>query len=1237
MELTEIHSFEKKFTLGPLQEGLVFDALYSNHPGTHIQQVVLRFDTPVDADLLKASWDEALSIYEVLRTEIAFQDDGVGWQRVRSGLSLPFREVVHEASEGFEEHLQRVLAEDRARGIDLQEAPLFRLCLLRDASPDGEGASALVWSVHHVVIESYSARVLIQETTTCYDRLQEGSIDDPAAYDWPQATSLQPYVAWCQSQDEDEARAFWQDYLAGITASTPLNLHPDRTVTSADPVEVRTRLSAETSEALRAFSRNHRLPLATLVQGAWALVLSRYGDANDVTFGTTRSGRSSVPAAVADTVGMVMNTTPLRVRVDAEAPLIEWLRSVRAQYAAVRPHEHTSLGRVREWSTLPSDQPLLPTVLNFDQASTNTVLQRRGGAWTNRTYRLVEQSRVPLTTSVYADDRFLVKVGAAPGQFDEATVRRVAGHVKTALQGLASATDATCVGDIGIRTASEIARVDAVNRTARPYSARPLPAQIEAQVRACPEATALVRPPVDLDGDQAAASGFADVPQSDRELRVDYATLWAWAGQWAERLRDAGVRPGARVGVSLDRELCRMAALLGVWRAGAAYVPFDPDYPSERLHFMAADAELSAIVTRSADWRETKYPVVTPSVPRLHGPAELNLDLNRDLNPARRGLDAATPGDLAYIIYTSGSTGCPKGVEVEHGSISNRIQWMQLAFALSRDEAVLHKTPFSFDVSVWELFWPLIAGARQVIALPGSHRQVRHLAREVARSEVQVMHFVPSMLEAFVSMARPEEVKTLRAVICSGETLTRSLTQRFADAFPDIELYNLYGPTEAAIDVTWWNCTVTGRSPSPSNLAPSTQAPVDDPPIGKPVANTRAYVLDKSGREVPMGVQGELWIGGVQVARGYRNRPSKTEAAFRPDPWHVSPGATVALRTSDALPNAASEMSSSGPLSGTAEDPILLDIHENNVYVDAASAEGAESNEAASPSLDASRVTYSGTGQLYRTGDLARWRSDGALLFMGRMDNQVQLRGHRIELGEVETALRRQDGIVQASAAVVEVGEGSQLIAHVVLADGLAGSPADSAENKADTAGGILKLGGSETVEGKEAPAWIRPALASALPEYMVPNRVIAVDHFPLSANGKVDADRLPGPRQLGAEAEPTSTAEQTPTERRLCSLWSDILGRPDVGPTDNFFVLGGHSLTAVRAAFRAESVFRVVLDVRSVFEAPTVSEFAATIDALRSNEEGRGSGLVTQTTPLLQPVNRDDYRIEADAAARQV
>lgn len=557
------------------------------------------------------------------------------------------------------------------------------------------------------------------------------------------------------------------------------------------------------------------------------------------------------------------------------------------------------------------------------------------------------------------------------------------------------------------------------------------------------------------------------------DKRLTYRQLNARANQLARHLQTLGVGPDVLVGICLERSLEMVVGLLAILKAGGAYVPIDPGYPEARLAFMLADA--SPAVLLSQERFRDKLPE--------HSAQTLFLDTDwptiaehRHDNPVCK----VTADKLAYVIYTSGSTGEPKGAMNTHRAVVNRLLWMQEAYSLAPGDAVLQKTPFSFDVSVWEFFWPLMTGARLVLARPEGHKDSAYLVNLIKDQQISVLHFVPSMLYLFLEETDLRaQCASLRHVICSGEALPFDLQERFF-ARIDAQLHNLYGPTEAAVDVTRWTC----RRGAAERVVP----------IGYPVANTQLYILSETLNAVAPGTTGELHIGGVQVARGYHNRPELTAEKFIPDPFSKQPGA-----------------------------------------------------------------------RLYKTGDLARFRPDGALEFLGRLDHQVKVRGFRVELGEIEAVLAKHPAVKQTVVIAAESPSGDKrLIAYVVPY--------------------------AEAIAVDE----LRHYLGSKLPDYMLPSSFVLLETMPLTPNGKVDRRKLPEPERKRPELEQAYAAPRNALETFLSQLWAETLELDKVGVFDKFFELGGTSLQAARFVNRLQKELGEFIYVVTIFEAPSVAEYAA-------------------------------------------
>jgi amino acid adenylation domain-containing protein len=716
------------------------------------------------------------------------------------------------------------------------------------------------------------------------------------------------------------------------------------------------------------------------------------------------------PARFRGTPGLMMNAVPLEVEIDPAETFATLARKVQRETVEASRHQGHPVRN-------PEGARVYDVYFNYQSVAFRELCGL--------------PVRFELLHSGHTLDRLDVQVSDFGGEgsfrldldfnvdtFSGDERERTLGHLLNLLQAFAADPD-TVLSDAPLLTPAEHDLLARFNDTAVPYR-RGL--GIHHLISGPPDAVAVAS--------EAGALTY-------RELNEKSDRLASWL-----RLRNAGL-----VGIRLERSLELMIALVGTLKAGAAYVPLDPGYPADRLALMAEDSGATVVIAGSDG------------------------DLPSDFSDVHGPFDEA---DLAYVIYTSGSTGRPKGVMIPHAGAVNRLLWMQDAYGLTPDDRVLQKTPVSFDVSVWELFWPLIAGARLVMARPGGHQDPAYLISVIVREGITTLHFVPSMLQVFLEQPGVERCRSLKRVICSGEALPEALRRRFHERLPGVELHNLYGPTEASVDVTAWASDPAARLTSV--------------PIGRPIANTRIHILGPHLTPVPPGIPGELCIGGIPLARGYHRRPDLTAEKFVPAP---------------------------------------------------------------------------GGERFYRTGDLARL-SNGDIEYLGRIDHQVKIRGVRIELGEIEAHLAGFPGVREAVAVVKD----GRLAAYYVPEPGWGTSP-------------------------DQLRGWLR----TKLPEVMVPSAFVPLDAMPLTPSGKTDRRALPEPQAK----PPDIIAPRTPLQTLVAGVCAEVLGVADV-PTDvSFFDLGGNSLMATQVVTLIQEILPVELDLRKVFDGPTVARLAAVIEEQES------------------------------------
>ncbi|KGU88549.1 non-ribosomal peptide synthetase [Burkholderia pseudomallei] len=809
----------------------------------------VRLDGPLNREVLQRALNRIVMRHEALRTCFA-REEGEPIQVIQPHADLTMSYHDLREAEQSEQQAKNLSQAHASAPFDLSRDLPVRVLLLQLE----DEAHVVQVVMHHIASDGWSVGVFLQELSALYGSFiaEQG---DPLA---PLPLQYADYAAWQRrwlaSGQLEKQGAFWQTNLSG--APTLLELPTDRPrppKQSHAGASVEVKLGVALSERVKRLSQRHGVtPYMTLLS-SWAAVLSRLSGQEEVVIGSPVAGRNRTE--VEALIGFFVNTLALRLDLSSEPTVGELLKRTKAQVLSAQAHQDLPFDQVVERVKPPrstAHSPLFQVMFVWQNMPAGEL------TIPGLTIRAVETplqtAQFELTLSLQeAGDDIVGHLNYASALFDESTVRRYVTYWCRLLEGMtAGAADQTIVGLPLLDEAERKQVVYAWNATERDYPIEQCIHQLfEAQVDRKPEAIALT-----FDGQ-----------------RLSYAELNARANRLAHYLQARGVGPDRLVALCAERGIEMVVGLLAILKAGGAYVPLDPSHPPERLRRMLDDTNPVAVLVDDigADALASFESHVAAHSPRVH----LSRDIAqwRACNPA----NPSTPREraarrLAYVIYTSGSSGEPKGVMNEHRGVVNRLWWMQQTYALDERDAVLQKTPFSFDVSVWEFFWPLMSGARLVIAKPEGHKDPAYLSELIDRECVTTLHFVPSMLQAFLEdEGAARGCGSVKRVMCSGEALPPSLVKRFYRCLPDARLHNLYGPTEAAVDVTAWACDAEEGGASV--------------PIGRPIANTRIYVLDGHGQPVPRGVAGELYIGGVQVARGYLNRPELTRERFVDDPF----------------------------------------------------------------------------------------------------------------------------------------------------------------------------------------------------------------------------------------------------------------------------------------------------------------------------------------------------------------
>ncbi|HVW28435.1 MAG TPA: amino acid adenylation domain-containing protein, partial [Polyangiaceae bacterium] len=1001
-----------------LQQGLLFHGLLAAGRGTYVNQRRVTFAASIQSDALRAAFQSAIERHDVLRTHFESTDDGRMLQVVHRAVAPPIIEHDLRGAGDYEAALAAFRSETCARGFDALAAPLFRVDLF--ARPDG--ATDLVWTYHHALLDGWSAARLLGELARDYAARVEGGVGSPQA-----PAPYRRFIEWYLGRPSSEA--WWKERL--LSRSAPAGVTEalgGARRTEPGVQELKYGVGSELDARLRAAARRYRVTLATLVQAAWAVTLARHSGNAEIAFGVTVSGRPAELAGSERMIGPFINSLPFWTRVSSRARAVEWLSELQRRSSELREYEQTPLSDVQRWAGRASE-PLFDNLFVFENYPIDGEL--RSGKIATIHADAVDRTHYPLVLTVVPDEPELFVEWQWDGEkLARSRVERLARYYRDVLERLADA-DELLVGALG-PVAPRATPVQAPRAGAQ-STFRSALRRFEQRAREQPDADAVV-----CDGE-----------------RLSYGELDAAANRLARALLFAGTRADERIGLCVARSPAMIAACLGVWKAGGAFVPLDPSDPRDRCKTIVASAGIRRVVADAE----------TEELARDFGDLDV-VRVDAGIAGGAPPAVAVHPEQLAYVIHTSGSTGTPKGVAVSHRALGVHIDDCIEAFALDAADRVYQFTPIQFDAALEQLFPALAAGG--CVVMRGWDVPDAGVLEDVLRRDAVTVLDLPTAYFAQWVEDGPRDLPALRLTSVGGEAISPSVVQRWrAGALGHVRLLNAYGPTEATV-----TCVV-------HDTAEETDA--GTVPIGRSLPSRHVELLGEDGEPVPACGAGEICVGGVALARGYLGLASATAESFVPDP-HAS------------------------------------------------------------------------GGRLYRTGDRARRDERGVLEFLGRKDDQIKLRGHRIELGHVQAALEGCPGVLRAAAVVRGAGEDRRLVAYVA----------------------------GDVHEGD-----VRRHLASILPPYMVPSAFVVLASLPLTPGGKIDRAALPEPSIASKRVAPS-----TEIERTLLAIWEAVLGRSELGVTDDFFAVGGDSIQSLRIVARARAE-GISFSLKQMFEHSTVAALA--------------------------------------------
>ncbi|MEM9087123.1 MAG: amino acid adenylation domain-containing protein [Cyanobacteria bacterium P01_F01_bin.53] len=863
------------YPLSPTQQGLLFHSLYGNsQAGTYLVQVGYTLKGELNHDAFESAWQQLVTRHTILRTAFVWENLEAPVQVVGQKASLPihWHHWGNLTGEEQQTKLSALVASDRTQGFTLSNAPLMRI----HAIQLGANHYRILWTHHHIVLDGWSLPLLLKEWIASYQAACAPSatgrmtLDDTTLGDTTLGDTVRPYrdyIAWLQQQDLDAAKQFWEKQLAGISVPTPLgidNRHDNNTTTSSDQssgqsssqsggqstvaepsvsessfTEQRYQLPIDLSRQLKAFAQKHRLTLSTLVQGAWSKVLSAYSGESTVLYGLARAGRPESLPDAGQRVGLFINTLPMRVSVEPESELIPWLQTIQAQQLAQQPYEYTPLVDIQSVSEIPRQFPLFESVIVFENYPLESAKGISGLDILD--VSITEQTHYPLALFAVATDTLAFKALYDKQRFSAPAIARLFSHLHTTLATMMVAPQRN-LGGVSILSSAEQQQLlvygNGPDVSVSPYSVQ---GAITQQAKQNPDATAVI-----VKGET-----------------TSYQQLNIRANQLAHYLKQQGIASGTPIGLCVERSIDMVVSLLAILKAGCAYVPLDPTYPAARLQYAVADAGIEWIICHDVtmqviDVEEKSLQQINLSQINLRQCVELIAS-----QPTSETEFTPTPDSLAYLIYTSGSTGNPKGVPITHRSLSNLLGAMATHLQVKPTDTFMAVTTLAFDIAALELFLPLISGACLLLASNETARNSHQLIAYLDTYGVDIMQATPATWRLLLGSGWAGQ-NGLR-ILCGGEALDISLAHSLLNCGE--EVWNVYGPTETTI---WSSALALSKEMLTHGTVP----------IGHPIDNTQFHVLDEQQQPVPLGVAGELHIGGLGLSPGYWNREDLTREKF---------------------------------------------------------------------------------------------------------------------------------------------------------------------------------------------------------------------------------------------------------------------------------------------------------------------------------------------------------------------
>lgn len=1030
-------NIEKVYELSPMQEGMLYHKLKDNSSTSYLIQIDWRLTGEYNIPILKQAIQKLSKQYEVFRTAIVYSKISNAKQIVLRDRSIEIIEhdLIHTSQHDRENVIDLIKSNDLKRGFDIQNDSLMRMYLIQEDLNN----IRIIWSFHHIILDGWCLNIVKNTLMDNYKFLSSApqKIEDkflsPFKYDM--------YIDWLRKQNIEKSIEYFLNKLEGydnIIGLPSINTHPSnkrniQEIYSQEPVDFLNNLEN--------FAKKHSITVNTIIETAIGIVLQKYNNTDDVVFGKVVSGRNVILDGIEDGVGLFVNTIPTRVLSGNKTTVLDLLRLVQNNSIESSTYEHCSLAEIQ--NAMPQKEKLINILYVFEnyhfENNNNDNLQIVA-------YR-EEVNYDILITSGYMNNKLYYKIAYNSGIYSEEEISLFLGRIKKLLRNMLIDPE-LLVSEICIIDNAEIEELKRVSLITKEYDFnRSIIELFEERAEEFPMSTAVF----------------------SNDKSITYQELSYKADQLAKQIINLGVNENDFVGILIDRSIEMIIALLGILKAGAAYVPIDTELPTKRKEYIIEDSGINVLITNNDAVNDLR---ISDNVKKVY------VDQIKDNNEESKSIVASYHMDDAmYMIYTSGSTGKPKGVIVENRTLLNLLAWENEELNIMPHDNVLWSTSISFDVATQEILTTLVSGATGFLISSEQKKDKNMMTKYIEDNEINVVFTTPSYFSALTSDENSTKIicRNFNKVILAGEKFFINDNVRSCGLAQNISFYNNYGPTETHV--------VTSKVYNVNDLVSNS--------IGKPISNTHIYIINK-GVLCGIGIIGEICVAGTPVARGYLNRNDLNEEKFRENPF--------------------------------------------------------------------------GDGKLYYTGDIGKWLDNGEIEYLGRKDDQLKIRGFRVELGEIENEIRKSNDEI-IDVAVVAKGENDKRICAYIVSH--------------------------EEIDLKQ----LRVDLMENLPDYMIP-LMLQVEKIPLTSNGKVDKSKLP---DLVAESVTQRIKPRTELEKRLCTLFSDVLEVNELGIDDNFFEFGGHSLKVMNLINNIERDFGVRLPFNSIFKFPTVEKLAKTIE----NEKG--------------------------------